>query len=415
MEKPIPHYSLAFLAVLLTVPMVASGQASDYLPGHDGITWNYNTQFSDIMDDWADEIPEESVEQDSLASIVEQDDMTVYTIFSRLLPEDADESGDEKQYNWFVHDNMISPEFGAFKIPDNLNNMAGDLARSVPTPQNPFGALLQPAEDGEGDIEFPEFLPVFDFNRTPGDSWEIITITDVVDTPQNNGDEQDDLFEIFDEMEINMQMHGNRHSDESFNLDGNSYDAAVFSTVTSVEITLMDSDGAAPDITIPVFDEYTLTSHWVESRGLVQFEADSHIINFGSIDFISFGLAQVNDNSDEFVVPGHSTQMSNYNEGDATSTQHIDSETPQQVELSQNYPNPFNPSTTITYAIPEGNHVQLNVYDITGRKVATLVDQVQQPGTYQAVWNGAEHASGIYIYRLETGNSVHINRMTLVK
>ncbi len=81
---------------------------------------------------------------------------------------------------------------------------------------------------------------------------------------------------------------------------------------------------------------------------------------------------------------------------------------PEKFELYQNYPNPFNPSTTITYTIPasETLHatsqqlVQLKIYDILGREVATLVNQLQKPGFYKAVWNANNYASGMYIYQL---------------
>ena len=88
---------------------------------------------------------------------------------------------------------------------------------------------------------------------------------------------------------------------------------------------------------------------------------------------------------------------------------------PDQVTLSQNFPNPFNPVTTIRYAIDEPQQVRLEVYNITGSLVATLVDQQQAPGTYQVNFNGSGLSSGVYIYRLQTPTRVLNRKMVLVK
>jgi len=74
---------------------------------------------------------------------------------------------------------------------------------------------------------------------------------------------------------------------------------------------------------------------------------------------------------------------------------------PKSFALEQNYPNPFNPTTTIRYALPVDAHVQLTIYDILGQKVQTIVDGIQPAGYKSVVWNGANIASGVYMYRLD--------------
>jgi hypothetical protein len=75
---------------------------------------------------------------------------------------------------------------------------------------------------------------------------------------------------------------------------------------------------------------------------------------------------------------------------------------PATFSLGQNYPNPFNPTTQISYSVPASpGRVTLAVYDILGREVATLVNEVKQPGVYHASWNAADYSSGIYTYRLK--------------
>jgi hypothetical protein len=70
--------------------------------------------------------------------------------------------------------------------------------------------------------------------------------------------------------------------------------------------------------------------------------------------------------------------------------------------LKQNYPNPFNPTTTINYSLAKQGNVKLSVYDITGSKVATIVNENKPAGNYAVKFNGGNLASGIYLYRLES-------------
>ena len=83
--------------------------------------------------------------------------------------------------------------------------------------------------------------------------------------------------------------------------------------------------------------------------------------------------------------------------------------------LSQNYPNPFNPVTNISYKLGENTHVTLKVFDITGKEVAKLVDQIKQKGTYSITFNGINHSSGVYFYKLYTKNFADSKRMILLK
>lgn len=96
---------------------------------------------------------------------------------------------------------------------------------------------------------------------------------------------------------------------------------------------------------------------------------------------------------------------------------------PDKFSLSQNYPNPFNPSTKIKFSIPSlpltkgagGMDVHLKIFDLTGREIATLVNEKLSPGTYEAEWNATNFASGIYFYKLETESFSQTKRMVLIK
>ncbi len=88
---------------------------------------------------------------------------------------------------------------------------------------------------------------------------------------------------------------------------------------------------------------------------------------------------------------------------------------PTTFDLEQNYPNPFNPTTTIRYQIPTANRVQLKLYDLLGQEVATLFDDVQEPGGYRIVFDAKGLASGVYLYRLQAGSYVDTKKFLLLK
>ncbi len=91
------------------------------------------------------------------------------------------------------------------------------------------------------------------------------------------------------------------------------------------------------------------------------------------------------------------------------------SEKPSAFKLMQNYPNPFNPATTITYQLASLSDVKLEVFDVLGRKVATLVNARQSAGVHSVTFNASNLASGIYFYRLQAGSFLETKKMMLVK
>jgi hypothetical protein len=90
-------------------------------------------------------------------------------------------------------------------------------------------------------------------------------------------------------------------------------------------------------------------------------------------------------------------------------------EVPNFYALGQNYPNPFNPSTKIKYAVPKAGDVQLTVYDILGREVATLVNEFKNPGVYTVDFNASALSSGVYFYKIKSGSFSDTKKMLLVK
>jgi len=84
-------------------------------------------------------------------------------------------------------------------------------------------------------------------------------------------------------------------------------------------------------------------------------------------------------------------------------------------ELAQNVPNPFNPATSISYTLPQDEHITLSVYNVLGRQVQVLFSGVQSAGKHKAEWNAVNSPSGVYFYRLQTGSGALVKKMLLVR
>jgi len=98
-----------------------------------------------------------------------------------------------------------------------------------------------------------------------------------------------------------------------------------------------------------------------------------------------------------------------------TSVEEIQANIPTEFDLSQNYPNPFNPVTFLEYQVPKASLVCIKVYDLIGREVAILVNEVKQPGNYQVSFDGKNLASGIYFYKMITEDFSLVRKMNLLK
>jgi len=88
---------------------------------------------------------------------------------------------------------------------------------------------------------------------------------------------------------------------------------------------------------------------------------------------------------------------------------------PKSFELYQNYPNPFNPSTAILFSVPVTSYITLKVYDVLGNEITTLINGQKEAGRYQVQFNAANLVSGIYIYRIVTGDFISSKKLILMK
>ena len=135
--------------------------------------------------------------------------------------------------------------------------------------------------------------------------------------------------------------------------------------------------------------------------------------NFALLDIWEKGQSDLSAGSQRqvmFTISKISTSISKRN----------NIELPEKYFLSQNYPNPFNPTTTISYDVPQQTHIRLDVFDVLGTHIRTLVNYKQAPGHYSVVWDGQDEQhqsvhSGIYICQLKAGRFVTSRKMLLIR
>lgn len=131
----------------------------------------------------------------------------------------------------------------------------------------------------------------------------------------------------------------------------------------------------------------------------------------GSVDFVPFAV---------WLPPDPEPYVPTPPDHKAAVPAERNSEVPRDYALDQNYPNPFNPITVISYALPDAAAVRLDVYNVLGQHVVTLVDLSQPAGYYRVVWNGEDRdgrscPSGVYLYKLKAGDFSRTRKMLLLK
>ncbi|MBE0571214.1 MAG: T9SS type A sorting domain-containing protein [Ignavibacteriaceae bacterium] len=119
------------------------------------------------------------------------------------------------------------------------------------------------------------------------------------------------------------------------------------------------------------------------------------------------------DGANAWAVGNLGVIVTNYSP--PTNVENENSVAPNTLVLEQNYPNPFNPLTKIKFSVPERSNTIIKVYNTVGSEVATLLNEVKQPGTYEVDFNAADLSSGAYFYSMETDNFREVKKMILIK
>ncbi|MCX6165124.1 MAG: YCF48-related protein [Ignavibacteriae bacterium] len=116
-----------------------------------------------------------------------------------------------------------------------------------------------------------------------------------------------------------------------------------------------------------------------------------------------------------FVCGSYGKIYKTINGGGVIGVKRIEENIPEKYNLFQNYPNPFNPTTNIRYQLTNNSLVNLRVFDILGKEVATLLNEKQAPGVYEVTFDGSGLSSGIYFYRIQAGDFSDTKKMLMIK
>lgn len=200
--------------------------------------------------------------------------------------------------------------------------------------------------------------------------------------------------------------------EESSDFDGNpvTYEWVLY-TVDFSEILAVESsdEGSASEVTLT----FETLDELLADRGLDAGDSEDFFWNVR----ISDGVDVIDVAQD--YEPATNTFASLYygltlERGQGTSNEPKDG-LPTSFDLKQNYPNPFNPTTKIAFDLPQAANVQLNVYDMLGRKVATIVNERMTAGQHNMNFDASKLASGMYIYRIDAGSFTSTRKMMLIK
>jgi len=191
--------------------------------------------------------------------------------------------------------------------------------------------------------------------------------------------------------------------------DDSKFTLKVWSNRSDIRALLKLEMRNASDVnTGDLFADITASGEWVE------LEWDLSSVDRAPYDRVVIIIdleGGSGDGSDDFIW-----YLDDFNfDALATSNELTGFDIPKSIQLNQNYPNPFNPSTNIEFTLTQNTHATLEVFDMLGQRVATLVNQVMPAGTHTARFDAANLSSGMYIYRLQAGNTILTRKLTLIK
>lgn len=285
----------------------------------------------------------------------------------------------------------------------------GDSHFEQATHVNRFSFAFEGDVDGE-DVDFDMLF----YNYIIYNDDELITLGSI----QVDGEDPEDIeSKIYNRPgEIDFLFPVNY--EDTWEYEYESEMETSFGTITSDVSVMVEVDGWGELITSEgSFDVLRITK--TETTDFFGFEIESLEINFVN----EYGIQIASITTEEDPETGEydedstdATLLNSVSEGTSTSNEDYVTDMPEHIRLDQNFPNPFNPSTQITYQLSNPSNVTLEVYSITGEKIMTLVkNSFQQPGSHSVPFEAEDLASGIYIYRLTTGEQTLTRKMTLLK
>jgi serine protease len=194
---------------------------------------------------------------------------------------------------------------------------------------------------------------------------------------------------------------------------------ALISTGNGCGFYAIDNRATSGPVQIGDADGFTDAEKWYAlSNGIKQISAGvsdiAYVISGGPYDIPSDQSVWV-----EFAIGAGPTLQEALQAINAARIRYGNGQYPEEqplvFKLYQNYPNPFNPMTMINYQLPITSNVEINIYNLLGQKVATLVNQKQPAGNYHIQWDATGYSTGVYYYRLKAGDLQQVKKMILIK
>jgi hypothetical protein len=192
------------------------------------------------------------------------------------------------------------------------------------------------------------------------------------------------------------------------------------------EFADLDGDG---DNDMVVQYDTSISSHWTSRYVYYQNDSNDSNFVFTRIDSVLPFIEKVsaphlvdidNDTDHDLFLITNNGEIYFVENLTVTGIPGFASKTPTNFQLYQNYPNPFNSQTSIKYYIPKSDHIKIEIYDLLGRKIKTLINENQQRGEHKVIWNGRDEnnqsvASGIYFYTVSTDIYSNSKKMLVLK
>ena len=188
----------------------------------------------------------------------------------------------------------------------------------------------------------------------------------------------------------------------------------ISGTATEDELLSVDN-GSWTDID---GDALTLTYQWYTDDDSLDFDGSAitdatdstYTLTNADVDYYIYTVVTADDGNG-----GSGSENSNYSAQVKPFLGVDDSQVPTEYSLLQNYPNPFNPTTTIKYELPKRSYVQITITNLAGRKVVTLVSEMQEAGHKRVIWDATEVSSGMYFYQIKASDYIQTKKMLLLK
>ncbi|SMO83935.1 T9SS type A sorting domain-containing protein [Gracilimonas mengyeensis] len=233
-----------------------------------------------------------------------------------------------------------------------------------------------------------------------GDNWTYPRTDFSLESPSDNA-----------EVTVTSDVEATWQASQDFDGNNVTYEWVLYSAADTTEIIAVTSDdeGAAAQATLP----YETVDGLLENLGLNEGESEDFLWN-----------VRISDGADTLAVSqGYEIETNSFTplyytltlEKGGPVSNEMEGGIPQTYDLKQNYPNPFNPTTKITFDLPEATQVELHVYDMLGRRVATIMNDRMTAGTHSLNFDATRLASGMYVYQIKAGSFASTRKMMLIK